>query len=84
MMKTQLTQCKLGYGGTKSEMERLLADASKLSGVEYNLDNLGDVYDAIHVIQEDLGLTGVAADEASSTFTDELRGRICKTCPSGL
>ena len=71
-MKTQLTQCKLGYGGTKSEMERLLADASKLSGVEYNLDNLGDVYDAIHVIQEDLGLTGVAADEASSTFTGSL------------
>lgn len=50
-------------------MERLLADATKLSGVEYNMDNLGDVYDAIHVIQQDLGLTGVAADEASTTFT---------------
>lgn len=69
---TMLDNLKLGYGGTKSEMERLLADASKLSGVEYNLDNLGDVYDAIHVIQEDLGLTGVAADEASSTFTGSL------------
>ena len=68
-MKVQLTQSKLGYGGTKSEMERLLADASKLSGVEYNIDNLGDVYDAIHVIQEDLGLTGVAAQEASETFS---------------
>lgn len=50
-------------------MERLLADASKLSGVEYNIDNLGDVYDAIHVIQEDLGLTGVAAEEAATTFS---------------
>ena len=50
-------------------MERLLADATKLSGVEYNMDNLGDVYDAIHVIQQDLGLTGVAAEEASTTFT---------------
>lgn len=50
-------------------MERLLADAQKLSGVEYNIDNLGDVYDAIHVIQGELGLTGVAADEASGTFS---------------
>ena len=66
---TMLDNLKLGYGGTKTEMERLLADASKLSGVEYNIDNLGDVYDAIHVIQEDLGLTGVAADEAATTFS---------------
>lgn len=53
-------------------MERLLQDASKLSGVEYNIDNLGDVYDAIHVIQGDLGLTGVAAAEASETFSGSL------------
>lgn len=66
---TMLDNLKLGYGGTKSEMERLLADAQKISGVEYNMDNLGDVYDAIHVIQTDLGLTGVAAQEASTTFT---------------
>ena len=66
---TMLDNLKLGYGGTKTEMERLLADATKLSGVEYNIDNLGDVYDAIHVIQEDLGLTGVAAQEASETFS---------------
>ena len=66
---TMLDNLKLGYGGTKTEMERLLKDAQKLSGVEYNIDNLGDVYDAIHVIQEDLGLTGVAAKEASETFT---------------
>lgn len=64
-----LDNLKLGYGGTKTEMERLLADATKLSGVEYNIDNLGDVYDAIHVIQEDLGLTGVAAEEAATTFS---------------
>ena len=60
---------KLGYGGTKTEMQRLLADAQKLTGVEYNIDNLGDVYEAIHVIQGDLGLTGVAAAEASETFS---------------
>lgn len=66
---TMLDNLKLGYGGTKTEMERLLADAQKISGVEYNIDNLGDVYDAIHVIQGELGLTGVAADEAATTFT---------------
>lgn len=66
---TMLDNLKLGYGGTKSEMERLLSDATKLSGVEYNMDNLGDVYEAIHVIQEDLGLTGVAAQEAATTFS---------------
>ena len=66
---TMLDNLKLGYGGTKTEMERLLKDATKLSGVEYDISNLGDVYDAIHVIQEDLGLTGVAADEAKTTFS---------------
>lgn len=49
-----LDNLKLGYGGTKSEMERLLKDAGKISGVKYNLDNLADVYNAIHVIQEKL------------------------------
>lgn len=66
---TMLDNLKLGYGGTKQEMQRLLKDATKLSGIEYNIDNLGDVYQAIHVIQEDLGLTGVAAAEASETFS---------------
>lgn len=69
---TMLDNLKLGYGGTKEEMERLLADATKLSGVEYNLDNLGDVYSAIHVIQQDLGMTGTAAAEASTTFTGSM------------
>ena len=66
---TMLDNLKLGYGGTKTEMERLLKDAQELSGVEYNIDNLGDVYEAIHVIQGELGLTGVAAEEASTTFS---------------
>ena len=66
---TMLDNLKLGYGGTKEEMERLLSDAQKLSGQEYDISTLGDVYDAIHVIQEDLGLTGVAAQEASETFS---------------
>ena len=64
-----LDNLKLGYGGTKSEMERLLSDAQELTGVEYNIDNLGDVYEAIHVIQGELGLTGVAAEEAETTFS---------------
>ncbi len=66
---TMLDNLKLGYGGTKAEMERLLADAQAISGVEYNIDNLGDVYSAIHVIQGELGLTGVAASEAQTTLT---------------
>lgn len=69
---TMLDNLKLGYGGTKTEMERLLKDASELSGKEYDISNLGDVYDAIHVIQGELGLTGVAADEAAETFTGSL------------
>ena len=66
---TMLDNLKIGYGGTKQEMERLLKDAKELSGVEYDIDNLADVYSAIHVIQEDLGLTGVAAYEAGETFS---------------
>lgn len=66
---TMLDNLKLGYGGTKTEMERLLADASKLSGVKYDIGNLGDVYEAIHVIQEEMGITGTTAKEAASTFS---------------
>ena len=64
---TMLDNLKLGYGGTKSEMERLLADAQKISGVEYNIDNLSDVYSAIHVIQGQLDITGTTAKEAATT-----------------
>lgn len=69
---TMLDNLKLGYGGTKKEMERLLSDATKISGVKYDMNNLGDVYNAIHVIQGELGLTGVAADEASNTFSGSM------------
>ena len=63
-----LDNLKLGYGGTKTEMERLLADAQKLTGVKYDINNLNDVYQAIHVIQEEMGITGTTAKEASETL----------------
>lgn len=63
-----LDNLKLGYGGTKGEMERLLADAEKFSGVKYDINNLNDVYSAIHVIQDELGITGTTAKEAASTI----------------
>ena len=65
---TMLDNLKLGYGGTKSEMERLLKDAQKISGVKYDISNLNDVYQAIHVIQGELGITGTTAKEASTTI----------------
>ena len=66
---TMLDNLKLGYGGTKTEMERLLQDAQKITGIEYNIDNLSDVYNAIHVIQGELGITGTTAQEAASTIS---------------
>lgn len=66
---TMLDNLKLGYGGTKSEMERLLADAQKLTGVKYDISNLSDVYEAIHVIQDEIGITGATAAEAATTLT---------------
>lgn len=66
---TMLDNLKLGFGGTKTEMERLLQTAEKATGVKYDINNLNDVYSAIHVIQKNLGLTGVAADEAKTTFS---------------
>ena len=65
---TMLDNLKLGYGGTKAEMERLLADAEKISGVKYDISNLNDVYSAIHVIQQELGITGTTALEAGETI----------------
>lgn len=65
---TMLDNLKLGYGGTKTEMERLLADAEKISGIKYDINNLNDVYSAIHVIQGELGITGTTAKEASTTI----------------
>lgn len=64
-----LDNLKLGYGGTKKEMERLLADAEKISGQKYDMSNLSDVYEAIHVVQNELDITGTTAKEASSTIS---------------
>lgn len=69
---TMLDNLKLGYGGTKTEMQRLLADAQKLTGVKYDLNNLSDVYEAIHVIQEEMGITGTTAKEAASTLSGSM------------
>lgn len=66
---TMLDNLKLGYGGTKTEMERLLADAEKLTGIKYDISNLDDVYTAIHVIQEEMGVTGTTAFEATETIS---------------
>lgn len=66
---TMLDNLKLGYGGTKEEMQRLLSDAQKLSGQKYDISNLSDVYTAIGVIQDNLGITGTTAKEAASTFS---------------
>lgn len=66
---TMLDNLKLGYGGTKEEMERLLSDAQKITGVKYDISNLNDVYQAIHVVQGQLGITGTTAKEAASTIS---------------
>ena len=65
---TMLDNLKLGYGGTKTEMERLLKDAQKFSGVKYDINNLADVFSAIDVIQGKLGITGTTAQEAATTI----------------
>lgn len=67
-----LDNLKLGYGGSKSEMERLLTDAQKLTGVKYDINNLSDVYSAIHAVQEQLGVTGTTAKESAETFSGSL------------
>lgn len=66
---TMLDNLKLGYGGTQAEMQRLLKDAEKLSGVKYDLGNLADMYSAIHIIQQEMDITGTTAKEAATTLT---------------
>ena len=66
---TMLDNLKLGYGGTKEEMQRLLADAQKITGVKYDISSLSDVYSAIHVIQGELDITGTTAQEAATTLS---------------
>lgn len=65
---TMLDNLKLGYGGTKEEMQRLLDDATKLSGVKYDISSYADIVDAIHVVQTEMGITGTTAKEASTTI----------------
>ena len=65
---TMLDNLKLGYGGTKEEMQRLLEDAQAISGIEYDVSSYADIVDAIHVIQTEMGITGTTAKEASTTI----------------
>lgn len=69
---TMLDNLKLGYGGTKEEMQRLLNDAQKLSGQKFDLSSYADVVEAIHVIQENMGIAGTTAKEAASTISGSL------------
>lgn len=66
---TMLDNLKLGYGGTQAEMQRLLNDATKISGVKYDLGNLADMYSAIHIIQQEMDITGTTVKEAATTLT---------------
>lgn len=71
---TMLDNLKLGYGGTKTEMERLLKDADALNAKQgvithYSIDSFGDVTEAIQVVQDNLGITGTTAQEAASTLS---------------
>ena len=66
---TMLDNLKLGYGGTKEEMDRLLKDAQAITGTKYDINNLADVYTAIGVIQDKLNITGTTAREAEQTFS---------------
>lgn len=65
---TMLDNLKLGYGGTQEEMQRLLEDAEKLSGIKYDISSFSDVTEAIHVIQTEMGITGTTANEAATTI----------------
>lgn len=65
---TMLDNLKLGYGGTQAEMERLLADAEKISGIKYDISSYADIVDAVYVVQTEMGITGTTAEEAASTI----------------
>lgn len=65
---TMLDNLKLGYGGTKEEMQRLLKDAQKISGIKYDISSFADITQAIHVIQTEMDITGTTAKEASTTI----------------
>ena len=70
---TMLDNLKLGYGGTKTEMQRLLKDAEKIQKahgktVKYSINSYADMVEAIHVVQEEMGITGTTAEEAGTTI----------------
>lgn len=67
-----LDNLKLGFGGTKEEMQRLLVEAQKISGIKYNINNFSDIIEAIHVIQNEMGITGTTAEEAATTISGSL------------
>nr|DAT53214.1 MAG TPA: tail tape measure protein [Caudoviricetes sp.] len=69
---TMLDNLKLGFGGTKEEMQRLLDEAEKLSGVHYDIGNYADIVSAIHVIQEEMDITGTTAKEAEGTISGSI------------
>ena len=69
---TMLDNLKLGYGGTKEEMQRLLDEAEKLSGIHYDIGNFADIVNAIHVIQDEMGITGTTAKEAEGTISGSI------------
>lgn len=69
---TMLDNLKLGYGGTKEEMQRLLDDAEKISGIHYDISSYSDIVDAIHVVQTEMGITGTTAAEAASTISGSI------------
>lgn len=59
---------KLGYGGTKEEMERLLRDAEKLTGKKFDISSYADIVEAIHAVQKEMGIAGTTAKEAATTI----------------
>lgn len=65
---TMLDNLKLGYGGTKEEMQRLLKDAEKLSGQKFDISSYADITNAIHIVQTEMGITGTTAKEAATTI----------------
>ena len=74
---TMLDNLKLGYGGTKEEMERLIADANKLreaqgKSADLTIDSYADVVEAIHTVQENMGITGTTANEAATTISGSI------------
>lgn len=69
---TMLDNLKLGYGGTKQEMQRLLDDAGKIAGTKFNIDSYADVIEAIHIMQDSMGITGTTMEEGSKTISGSI------------